>query len=207
MTLRNHFIRNFYFLGGCLLIASILSLSGTAWGGVSVSIIIAPPPLPVYEQPPCPDEGYIWTPGYWAYGHHGYYWVPGTWVLAPEPGLLWTPGYWGWNNGTYLWHAGYWGPHVGFYGGVNYGFGYFGIGFVGGRWHGRDFHYNTGVTRVNVTHVHNTYIEKTVINNTTAVNGHGASFNGPGGVAWRPSERENRRPGSAYGPYNRTGQP
>ena len=27
-----------------------------------------PPPLPVYEQPPPPGDGYIWTPGYWAWG-------------------------------------------------------------------------------------------------------------------------------------------
>src|SRR6516162_11244676 len=83
-----------------------------------------PPPLPVYEQPPCPVEGYIWTPGYWAWGIGGYYWVPGTWVAPPRVGLLWTPGYWAFAGGVYAFHAGYWGPHVGFYGGVNYGFGY-----------------------------------------------------------------------------------
>src|SRR5262249_10457129 len=36
--------------------------------GVGVSIGIAPPVLPVYDQPLCPGPGYIWTPGYWAYG-------------------------------------------------------------------------------------------------------------------------------------------
>ena len=39
---------------------------------VGVSVHVGPPALPVYEQPPCPVEGYLWTPGYWAYGHHGY---------------------------------------------------------------------------------------------------------------------------------------
>ena len=34
--------------------------------------------------------------------------------------------------------AGYWGPHVGYYGGVNYGFGYMGVGFAGGAWRGDD---------------------------------------------------------------------
>ena len=62
---------------------------------------------------------------------------PGVWVRPPQVGLLWTPGYWGWGGGAYLFHAGYWGPHVGFYGGVNYGFGYGGVGFGGGRWVGR----------------------------------------------------------------------
>ena len=33
-----------------------------------VSITIAPPVLPVYVQPAIPAPGYIWTPGYWAYG-------------------------------------------------------------------------------------------------------------------------------------------
>ena len=51
---------------------------------VGVSISIAPPVLPVYEQPLCPGPGYIWTPGYWAYGEDDYYWVPGTWVLPPD---------------------------------------------------------------------------------------------------------------------------
>ena len=86
-----------------------------------IAITVAPPELPVYEQPALPAPGYIWTPGYWAYGSEGYFWVPGTWVQPPSVGLLWTPGYWGWRDGVYGWNAGYWGPHIGFYGGVNYG--------------------------------------------------------------------------------------
>src|SRR5262245_8234426 len=97
-----------------------------------VSITIAPPALPVYAQPIAPGPSYIWTPGYWAYAPDGYYWVPGTWVLAPFPGALWTPGYWGWSNGFYVWNAGYWGTRVGFYGGINYGYGYTGSGYHGG---------------------------------------------------------------------------
>ena len=62
-------------------------------------------------------------------GDAGYYWVPGVWVHHRELACLWTPGYWGFAGGLYAWHAGYWGPHVGFYGGVNYGFGYSGVGF------------------------------------------------------------------------------
>jgi hypothetical protein len=89
---------------------------------IGISIDVAPPPLPVYDQPPIPEAGYIWTPGYWAWDDDtGYYWVPGTWVLPPEPALLWTPGYWGWNDGVYAFHEGYWSPEVGFYGGVSYG--------------------------------------------------------------------------------------
>ena len=25
-----------------------------------------PPPLPEYQQPPCPEPNYLWTPGYWS---------------------------------------------------------------------------------------------------------------------------------------------
>src|SRR5580700_6527051 len=75
----------------------ILTIATASQAQVAVSITVAPPALPVYEQPPCPSAGYIWTPGYWAYGPNGYFWVPGTWVMAPQPGFLWTPGYWGWG--------------------------------------------------------------------------------------------------------------
>jgi hypothetical protein len=156
---------------------------------LGVSVHVGPPALPVYEQPPCPVEGYLWTPGYWAYGHHGYYWVPGVWVAPPRVGVLWTPGYWGWNEGLYVFHAGYWGPHIGFYGGVNYGFGYNGVGFVGGEWRGGRFAYNTAVVNVNTTVIHNTYINKTVIVNNRTVNR--TSFNGgPGGITERPTRAE-----------------
>jgi hypothetical protein len=155
---------------------------------VGISIRIAPPVLPVYTQPACPGDGYLWTPGYWAYGPDGYYWVPGTWVRPPQIGVLWTPGYWGWGGGVYAWHAGYWGPHIGFYGGVNYGFGYVGVGYVGGEWNGGVFRYNTAVNNINVTVVHNTY-NRTVINNTTVVNR--VSFNGgAGGINVRPTPAE-----------------
>ena len=171
-----------------LLLASLVSIvPASAFAGVFLSITIAPPILPVYAQPICPGDGYLWTPGYWAYGEAGYYWVPGTWVLAPRPGFLWTPGYWGWGGGFYAWHAGYWGPHVGFYGGVNYGYGYGGNGFYGGRWEGGHFFYNAAVLHVNNTVVRNTYIDRTVIH-TTVVNR--TSFNGPGGLQARPGPQE-----------------
>jgi hypothetical protein len=150
-----------------------------------VSITIAPPVLPVYVQPAIPAPGYIWTPGYWAYGDEGYFWVPGTWVLPPAVGLLWTPGYWGWRDGIYAWNTGYWGPTIGFYGGVNYGFGYGGVGYEGGAWRGGVFAYNRTVNNfgsVNITNVYN----KTVIvnNNRVAFNG------GTGGIAARPTPLE-----------------
>jgi WXXGXW repeat (2 copies) len=174
----------------CLLLLGLGMLafpSESSAHAVSVSITIAPPVLPVYVQPVCPGDGYIWTPGYWAYGDYGYFWVPGMWVLAPTPGFLWTPGYWGWGGGVYTWHAGYWGPRVGFYGGINYGFGYVGTGYAGGYWSGRHFYYNRAVNNVNITNIHNTY-NTTVINNTTV---NRASFTGGnGGTTARPTAAE-----------------
>jgi hypothetical protein len=158
-----------------------------AFAGVVFSVGIAPPAIPVYAQPMCPGDGYIWTPGYYQYGDYGYYWVPGTWILSPRPGFLWTPGYWGWGSGAYLWHAGYWGPHVGFYGGINYGHGYFGSGFSGGRWEGGSFHYNTAVSNVNIHNVHNTYVDRTVVHNSA---GTSHSFHGPGGSTAQASHHE-----------------
>lgn len=165
----------------------IAAVPAGSFAAIAVSITVAPPLLPVYTPPPCPANGYLWQPGYWAWGPAGYYWVPGVWGAPPAVGLLWTPGYWGFAGGIYLWHAGYWGPHVGFYGGVNYGFGYFGTGFVGGRWVGGRFAYNTAVVTVNRAVVRNTYIDRTVIRNNVA---NRTSFNGPGGINARATAQQ-----------------
>ncbi|HKN60991.1 MAG TPA: YXWGXW repeat-containing protein [Candidatus Acidoferrales bacterium] len=166
----------------------VLPATSSAQIAVGISVHIGPPILPVYAQPICPGAGYLWTPGYWSYGDAGYYWVPGTWVIAPV-GMLWTPGYWGWGGGAYLWHVGYWGPHIGFYGGINYGFGYGGVGFVGGRWNGGVFAYNTAVMHVDTTVIHTTYVDRTVVN-TTVVNNHVAFNGGAGGVQAQPTAAE-----------------
>ena len=161
--------------------------AGTFAQVIGVSIAIAPPVLPVYVQPPVPAAGYIWTPGYWAYANGGYYWVPGTWVEPPRAGLLWTPGYWAANGGGFVWNAGYWAPEIGFYGGVNYGFGYVGVGFQGGHWDNGRFFYNRAVTNVSDTHITNIY-NKTVVNDVAVDN---TSYNGgKGGTAARPTAHE-----------------
>src|ERR1700753_2388523 len=176
-----------------LFLALLVSvIPASAFAGVFVSITVAPPVLPVYAQPVCPGDGYLWTPGYWAWGPAGYYWVPGTWVMPPRVGFLWTPGYWGFVGGAYAFHAGYWGPHVGFYGGVNYGFGYAGVGYAGARWEGGTLAYNRNVTNVNVTNVHNVYNE-TVVNNGTVnnVTVNKVSYNGgSGGTTAAPNAQE-----------------
>ncbi len=143
-----------------------------------------PPELPEYDQPECPGDNYEWTPGYWNYASAGYYWVPGVWVVAPFIGALWTPGWWGYGGDRYLFHHGYWGPHVGFYGGISYGYGYFGHGYEGGYWNRNQFFYNRDVTHINYNHVHNVYVHSVSIsnnyNNRIAYNG------GRGGINARP---------------------
>ncbi|MBS0576563.1 MAG: YXWGXW repeat-containing protein [Proteobacteria bacterium] len=163
--------------------SSALFVAAPAQAGVDIGISVnfAPPPLPVYEQPMIPGPGYIWTPGYWAWDPaDGYYWVPGTWVRPPRYGLLWTPGYWGWRDGLYVFYRGYWGPRVGYYGGINYGYGYGGFGYEGGYWRGNRFYYNRAVNNVNIN-ITNVY-HRTVINNVT-INRY--SYNGPGGATVR----------------------
>ena len=165
-----------------------MAATTTAQVRVGVAIAIAPPPLPVYEQPICPGDGYIWTPGYWAYDYDDgdYYWVPGTWVPAPEVGFLWTPGYWGWGGDGFIFYPGYWGPEVGFYGGINYGFGYFGHGYEGGRWDNGRFYYNATVNRVNAEVIHNVYnmrVTETTVNRVSYSGGNG-------GVNVRPRQEE-----------------
>ena len=166
----------------------LLSVSAASFAQVGISVSFGPPPLPVYEQPICPAEGYIWTPGYWALDGDDYYWVPGTWVLVPEVGYFWTPGYWGWGGNAFFFHQGYWGPRVGFYGGINYGYGYFGRGYEGGRWDHDHFYYNRSVNNVNVTEIHNVY-NSTIVNENQTVNR--VSYNGGnGGINERPTSEE-----------------
>jgi WXXGXW repeat (2 copies) len=173
-------------LAAGLVLTAQLSQVAQAAIDVGVSINIAPPELPVYEQPPVPGPGYIWTPGYWAWGEGDYYWVPGTWVEAPQPGYLWTPGYWGWNDGLYVWNGGYWGPHIGFYGGVNYGFGYVGHGYEGGYWENGGFRYNSAYNNL-----HGNVQITNVYNHTVVVENNHTSFNGGhGGIQARPSPNE-----------------
>jgi len=140
-----------------VIVMAMLPIAAAAQIGISVSF--GPPALPIYAQPLCPAPNYLWVPGYWAYDPNfgDYFWVPGTWVLAPQPGYLWTPPYWAWDNDAYYFHPGYWAPEVGYYGGIDYGYGYFGHGYEGGRWNRDQFYYNRAVNNINVTNIRNVY--------------------------------------------------
>ena len=162
---------------------------------ILVRVNVPPPPLPIYLQPPLPGPGYLWAPGYWAWDGDDYFWVPGTWVLAPAPGLLWTPGYWGWNEGLYVFNTGYWGPHVGFYGGIPYGFGYGGVGYAGGYWNNGAFFYNrayVNVVNIRLTNVYNAPAAFVPAPGRVSFNG------GAGGVAARPMPIELAAAGEAH---------
>src|ERR1039457_5270689 len=140
------------------LLVLVLPVMSMAQVGVEISVNVAPPELPVYEQPAIPAEGYLWTPGYWG------------------------------NRGSvFIWNVGYWGPQVGFYGGVNYGYGYGGRGYEGGYWQDNHLYYNRSVTNISTTNITNVY-NKTVINNVTV---NRVSYNGgTGGVRAEPTAAE-----------------
>jgi WXXGXW repeat (2 copies) len=147
---------------------------------------IPPPPLPSYEQPPIPAQGYLWVPGFWAWRKSvpDYFWVPGTWVQPPQPGLLWTPPYWSRVDGGYAFHTGYWADQVGFYGGIDYGYGYAGDGYQGGRWQNGAFSYNRAVNNLGSLAIANVY-DQAVTSEDNAVR---VSFNGGRrGTAARPT--------------------
>ena len=166
----------------------VLCMSAVSFAQIGIVVSFGPPALPVYEQPLCPGDGYFWTPGYWAWDadFDDYYWVPGTWVLVPEVGFFWTPGYWGWGGNGFVFYDGYWGPVVGFYGGINYGFGYFGHGYEGGRWDNGHFFYNRAVSNVNITEIHNVYNTRVDYN----TNNHVSYNGGNGGIDARPTPQE-----------------
>jgi hypothetical protein len=72
---------------------------------------------------------------------------------------------------------------VGFYGGINYGFGYTGAGYGGGYWNHGAFFYNRSVN--NVGKLRNVYTRTMAVGNANHV-----SFNGPGGITARPTPAE-----------------
>src|SRR5258708_7083497 len=124
--------------------------------------------------------------------------------MPPSVGVLWTPGYWGWGEGVYVFHAGYWGPHVGFYGGGNYGFGYGGGGFCGGEWRGGRFFFNTPANNRNTPGIPNTYVYHTVsVNKNTRVTrisytgGPQGIPEGPTPAKWAGSRESHFRPTTA----------
>lgn len=113
---------------------------------IRVGVGFGPPAIALEAPVAFPGDGYIWIPGHYDFNYdaQSYVWVTGHWELAPYAEALWTPGYWGFD-GLWFWHPGHWGRFVGYYGGINYGWGYYGFGYCGGYWRGGHFWYNRGV--------------------------------------------------------------
>ena len=49
------------------LLALALPTFSNAQITIDVSVNTPPPELPVYDQPPIPGDGYVWTPGFWSW--------------------------------------------------------------------------------------------------------------------------------------------
>ena len=177
-------------IGLLLLIAAMLAapVKASARMTIGVTVSFGPPALPYYLQPPCPGPGYIWTPGYWAWDPaYGYFWVPGTWVMPPFVGALWTPGYWDYDDGMYVWYAGYWGPAVGYYGDIDYGYGYTGDGYHGGYWNHDRFYYNRTVNNIITENIPNVYSQPV---DEHFRDRHISYHGGPGGTSGQPTRAE-----------------
>ena len=104
-----------------------------------------------------------------------------------QPELLWTPAWWGWVDGRYGFHPGYWGPEVGFYSGIDYGFGYTGEGYYGGRWDHGVFFYNRSVNNFTNVRITNVYDQTIGMNHNVSR----VSFNGGNGdIQARPTPQQ-----------------
>ena len=120
-----------YIIGSLVLALLVLTFPTLSRRSTFVSVLVHPHCPDTRSA--CPADRSTFDAGYRPYDsdYNDYYWVPGTWVMAPQPGLFWTPGYWAWNGNGFLFNEGYRAPQVGFYGGINYGYGYFGQGYQG----------------------------------------------------------------------------
>jgi len=107
--------------------------------------------------------------------------------MAPYIDALWTPPYWEFYGGRYHRHRGYWGRHIGFYGGINYGYGYTGLGFHGGYWSQGAFVYNQATANVDPGVVR--YVYRHSVVNSTPTNAV-SYYGGSGGITRAPTQAE-----------------
>ena len=76
---------------------------------------------------------------------------------------------------------------MGFYGGIDYGFGYTGDGYYGGHWDHGSFFYNRAVNNITNVRITNVYNETVIVNTTV----NRTSFNGGnGGTSARPTPQQ-----------------
>ena len=125
--------------------------------------------LPVYGQPICPGDGFLWTPatGRMTTASPITTGCQACWFRRRKSVSCGRRKAGGWGDGGYFFNEGYWGPTVGFYGGINYGFGYYGEGYGGGPWNNGHFFYNRSVNNINVVNIHNVYNERELRSTTS----------------------------------------
>lgn len=85
---------------------TVNSAPAEARPAVTIYATTAPPPLRVERMPPA-RRGYVWAPGYWAWGHHRYAWQPGHWVRARH-GYHYRPARWERYNNRWRYYGGNW---------------------------------------------------------------------------------------------------
>lgn len=84
------------------------TLAVPAFGQIQVYIGSAPPPIRYERRPPPPNQGFVWTDGYWGTRDGGYVWVPGRWQQPPYAGAYWShPHYDHYDRGWRM-HEGHW---------------------------------------------------------------------------------------------------
>ena len=157
--------------------------AGAGADGCRFTASAAPPPLPVLFPVDASRPGIPLDSRLLGLGGDGYYWTPGSWARPPAVDLFGRPAT---GPGTqadhdYVFHSGYWAPTVGFYGGIDYRFGYSGQGFHGGFWRNHQFVYNRAVNDVGNVHV------ATYANQVFAPANHISYNGGTGGTAARPT--------------------
>jgi hypothetical protein len=55
-------------VGEASMSGDVSSSDEPSMSGADLSTSTAPPEIPVYEQPPPPEDNLVWMPGYWAWG-------------------------------------------------------------------------------------------------------------------------------------------
>lgn len=86
---------------------TVYTASAQARVAVSIYAPIAPPALRV-ERVPRARTGYVWAPGYWAYGHRNYQWRRGHWVRARH-GYNYNAPRWEQDGNRWRYHREQWG--------------------------------------------------------------------------------------------------
>lgn len=88
------------------LAGSAAFVSQDALARVAIYANIEPPALRVEEAPP-PRAGYVWTTGYWGWGHGKYVWHKGYWQRERR-GYHWAPARWDRDGNRWRYYGGHW---------------------------------------------------------------------------------------------------